>query len=237
MIKTKEFTELTGVSVRTLHYYDEIGLLEPCVIDGKTGYRYYNNESVMRMQEILFFREVGFSLKEVREIIDSPDYERKWAFEELKKLLLLKKNRLENLIMSIDDAIKGRNVMGNFSNKEELQYKKNLKMRWKKGNGNGKGAIEETEYNVLDPDMEMFVKEFNLYMIAGMEPRSMVVQEMVMSLKHHITANYYVCTEEVLRNLAKKFGENEIYRKSVNKCGAGVADFISEAIKIYCDSN
>ena len=73
----KDFAELCSVSGRTLHYYDEIDLLKPSFTDEWTGYRYYNEDSLMRMQEIMFYRELDFSLKSIKEILSSPDYEKR----------------------------------------------------------------------------------------------------------------------------------------------------------------
>ena len=93
-MQIKEFAELTGVSVRTLHYYDEIGLLRPAHVDAYTGYRFYDNNSLNRMQEILFYRELDFSLKSIGAILSSPNYDKAKALQEQKKLLTLKKERL-----------------------------------------------------------------------------------------------------------------------------------------------
>ena len=82
----KEFARLTGVSVRTLHYYDEIGLLRPATVDEQTGYRFYDEASLLRMQEILFYRELDFPLKSIAEILSSPHYSKEEALEEQKKL-------------------------------------------------------------------------------------------------------------------------------------------------------
>ena len=105
-MQIKDFAEFTGVSVRTLHYYDEIGLLTPANVDRHTGYRYYDETSLLRMQEILFYRELDFSLKSIREILSSPDYDKEKALHQQKKLLILKKQRLEKLISAIDGAVK-----------------------------------------------------------------------------------------------------------------------------------
>ena len=110
-MQIKEFARFTGVSVRTLHYYDEIGLLPPAQVDKSTGYRYYDENSLLRMQEILFYRELDFSLKSIGEILSSPNYDKTRALKEQKEMLLLKKERLENLISAIDSAMKGENVM------------------------------------------------------------------------------------------------------------------------------
>lgn len=83
-MKIKEFADFTGVSVRTLHYYDEIGLLMPAFVDKTTGYRFYDEKSFLRMQEILFYRELDFSLKTIREILSSPNYDKKQGTERAK---------------------------------------------------------------------------------------------------------------------------------------------------------
>ena len=117
-MQIKEFADFTGVSVRTLHYYDEIGLLKPAFVDKTTGYRFYDEKSFLRMQEILFYRELDFSLKRIEEILSSPNYDKSKALNEQKQLLTLKKERLERLISAIDGAVKGENVMSAFDNSE-----------------------------------------------------------------------------------------------------------------------
>ena len=129
-MQIKEFAEITGVSVRTLHYYDEIGLLRPADVDRVTGYRFYDDQSLLRMQEILFYRELGFSLKSIGEILSSPNYDKDKALKEQKQLLVLQKERLERLIDAIDNAAKGENVMKAFDNSEFEKYKFEAKKRW-----------------------------------------------------------------------------------------------------------
>lgn len=237
MFKAKEFTELTGVNVRTLHYYDEIDLLKPCVIDERTGYRFYDNESILRMQEILFFKEVGVPLKQIRTIINSQDYDRKQALEEHRKLLILKRNRLDKLISSIDDAIKGRNIMCNFEDKEFRLYKKSLKERWGKNIKAEDCDFVQQEIDVLEPYMGILVAEFNLYMLADFSADSLITQEMVRKLKREITIHDHTCTNELLKDFANKCKCNEIYKKSIDKYGEGTAEYISTAITIFCDNN
>ena len=130
----KEFAELTGVSVRTLHYYDEIGLLKPSYVDEQNGYRFYDETSLERMQEILFYRELDFSLKSIAEILASPNYDKPKALAEQKRLLTLKKNRLERLIAALEQAEKGEITMSAFDNSEyetaRQQYEDEAKQRW-----------------------------------------------------------------------------------------------------------
>ena len=129
-MQIKEFAEFTGVSVRTLHYYDEIGLLKPACVDGFTGYRYYDENSLLRMQEILFYRELDFSLKSIGEILSSSNYDKNKALKEQKHLLMLKKERLERLISAIDGAVKGENIMRAFDNSEFEKHKAEAKEKW-----------------------------------------------------------------------------------------------------------
>ena len=122
-LQINEFAKLTGVSVRTLHYYDEIGLLKPAEIDKWTGYRFYDAISLEKMQQIMFYRELDFSLKSIMKILSSPDYDKEKALNEQKKLLILKKERLEKLISAIDSAKKGENIMNAFDNTKFEIYK------------------------------------------------------------------------------------------------------------------
>jgi DNA-binding transcriptional MerR regulator len=131
-MQIKEFAEFTGVSVRTLHYYDEIGLLTPAFVERTTGYRFYDENSLLRMQEILFYRELDFSLKSIREILSSSNYNKSKALDEQKQLLMLKKERLERLISAIEGAMKGENVMTAFDNNEFEKYKSEVKEKWGK---------------------------------------------------------------------------------------------------------
>ena len=128
-MQIKEFAELTGVSVRTLHYYDEIGLLKPSEVDAQTGYRFYDEKSLERMQEILFYRELDFSLKTIGHIISSPDYDKQQALSRQRQLLLAKKERLERLIDALDGLEKGEGFMKNEYEDLKNKYAEEVKQR------------------------------------------------------------------------------------------------------------
>ena len=132
----KEFANLIGVSVRTLHYYDQIELLKPAIVDEQTGYRYYDEKSLERMQEILFYRELDFSLKSICLILSSPDYDKEKAIREQRRLLLLKKERLERIIQALDVYQKGENVMKAFDNTEFEAVRKQYEEEAKEKGGN-----------------------------------------------------------------------------------------------------
>lgn len=110
MRTVKEISDLTGISVRTLHYYDEIGLLKPTE-KSDAGYRLYDDKALETLQQILFFREFNISLKEIKAVLDNPALERNQILQVQRKMLVTKKERMERLIASIDDILKGENKM------------------------------------------------------------------------------------------------------------------------------
>lgn len=110
MRTVKEVSDLTGISVRTLHYYDEIGLLKPTE-KSDAGYRLYDDKALETLQQILFFREFDISLKEIKAVLDNPALERNQILQVQRKMLVTKKERMERLIASIDDILKGENKM------------------------------------------------------------------------------------------------------------------------------
>ncbi len=236
----KEFARFTGVSVRTLHYYDEIGLLMPAHVDSITGYRYYDENSLLRMQEILFYRELDFSLKSIGEILSSPNYDTRKSLEEQKILLTLKKERLERLISSIDDAMKGENIMKAFDNGEFEKYKAEAREKWGETNAYKEHA-EKTEnytkqkWNELAQGMDGIMQEFAVCMRNNETPDSADAQKLVKKLQSHITENYYHCTDGILAGLGQMYVADERFKSNIDKHAEGTAEFIGKAIEAYCN--
>ena len=110
MMTVKEIAELTHISARTLHYYDEIGLLEPTA-KSEAGYRLYDDKALETLQQILFFREFDIPLKEIKALMNSPVFDRNQILQMQRKMLVAKKERMERLIASIDDILRGENRM------------------------------------------------------------------------------------------------------------------------------
>ena len=234
----KDFAKACGVSVRTLHYYDEIGLLKPSFVDEWTGYRYYDENSLLRMQEIMFYRELDFSLKNISQIISSPYYDKEKALSQQKKLLVLKKERLEKLILSIDDAMKGKVVMNAFDNSEFEKYKDEAKEKW----GNTTAYAEYSEksknygkdkFSSISGEMAEIFGKFNRAM-KNSDADSDESQALVKELQDYITNNFYTCTKEILSGLGQMYVYDERFKNNIDKAGEGTAEFVSEAIKIYC---
>ena len=110
MKTVKDVSEITGVSIRTLRYYDEIGLLKPTELT-EAGYRLYDNKALEKLQEIMFFRELEIPLTDIKKIMDSPNYDKEQALLAQKSLLEQKRNRLNGIIELITDVMKGVNTM------------------------------------------------------------------------------------------------------------------------------
>jgi len=237
-MQIKEFSELTGVSVRTLHYYDEIGLLTPASVDENTGYRFYDENCLLRMQDILFFRELDFPLKSILEILSSPNYDRKKALKEQRNLLALKKERLERLISAIDGAVKGENVMTAFDNGKFEKYKEEAKARWgktaayKEYEEKSRNRSADAEKSLGDGLMDLF-RELGAMRDAA--PGSAEVQSWVKKLQAYITEHYYTCTPEILRGLGEMYAAGGSMTENIDAAGGtGTAALARSAIIEYC---
>lgn len=240
----REFAKLTGVSVRTLHFYDEIGLLRPSSVDEQNGYRFYDDESLARMQEILFYRELDFPLKEIRMILSSPDYDKQNALKEQKHLLTLKKERLERLISALDSVVKGENVSMNVFDNSEFEakreeYTKEAREKWGDTAAYRESAEKTANYSKdkwkqVNTAMDEIMSEFADCKRKGHAPDSKEAQALVKKFQDFITENYYTCTKEILAGLGEMYVADERFMKNIDRHGDGTAQFMSDAIKTYC---
>ena len=230
-MQIQEFAKFTGVSVRTLHYYDEIGLLKPASVDRVTGYRYYDENSLLRMQEILFYRELDFSLKNIGEILSAPHYDKGEALRKQKEMLMLKKERLERLISAVDGAMKGENIMSAFDNSKFEQYKAEAKAKW----GNTEAYKEYEQRGKNDQNDAMMAIFAQIGQVLQLDPAAAEVQALVGKLQQFITDNYYTCTKQILRGLGQMYVADERFKENIDRAGgAGTAEFVAKAIEIYC---
>ena len=241
-MSVKEFAELTGVSVRTLHYYDEINLLKPAEIDENNGYRFYDRTALERMQEILFYRELDFPLKSICEILSSPDYDKQKALSEQKKLLVLKKERLERIISAIDNAEESEVVMKALNNNDyeaaRKQYEAEAKERWgkteayKEHTDKTKNYSKDKWQSVTD-GLDSIFGEFAECMKGGSTPDSEAAKALAEKLQKHITDNFYTCTNEILLGLGQMYVCDERFTQNIDKHGVGTAEFVNKAIIEY----
>ncbi len=240
MMTVNEVSKLTGVSIRALQYYDKIGLLHPAAYT-EAGYRLYDDTALERLQNILLFRELEFSLKDIKSILQSPDFDRGKALEQQIALLTLKKEHLENLI-AFAHGIKmiGENKM-DFSvfDKSKLEeYAKEAKSKW--GNTETYGEFmekskcrsKETDEAIANGLMTIF-SDFGK--IKDASPDSESAQGLVKRLQGYITEHYYNCTKEILASLGKMYEGNEAFTQNIDAVGGvGTAQFAGTAIELYC---
>ena len=240
MLTVNEVSRLTGVSIRTLQYYDRIGLLHPAEYT-EAGYRLYNDACLERLQQILLFRELEFSLKEIREILDSPSFDRSKALAQQIELLTLKKEHIENLI----DLAKGIKRMGvkkltfdAFDTKKIDEYAAQAKASWgdtaaykeyeERSKGRTKADIQKINVQLMD-----IFAEFGA--IRDTDPASEPAQALVKKLQDFITENMYTCTDEILSGLGKMYASVGDFTTNINKYGGdGTAEYAAAAIENYC---
>lgn len=242
-MSVKEFAELTGVSVRTLHYYDEINLLKPAEIDENNGYRFYDRTALERMQEILFYRELDFPLKSICEILSSPDYDKQKALSEQKKLLILKKERLERIISAIDNAEESEAIMKALNNNDyeaaRKQYESEAKERWGKTEAYKEHTEKTKDYSKdkwqsVTDGLDSIFGEFAECVKDGNAPDSEAAKALTEKLQKHITDNLYTCTNEILSGLGQMYVCDERFTQNIDKHGVGTAEFVNKAIIEYC---
>lgn len=241
-LKINEAAKLTGISVRTLHYYDQIDLLRPEETT-EAGYRLYGEASMERLQQILFFRELGFSLKDIQKIMNNPAFDRTGALENHRRLLVLQRDRLERLIALVDRTMKGESNMSfqefDMSEVEEAKrkYAKEAEERWggteawAESQRRTKGYSKE-DWARISAEQETVYRGFAAAMDKG--PASPEAQQSVADWQALITKCFYPCSNEILAGLGKMYVADERFTKNIDRFGEGLADFISRAIQVYC---
>ena len=239
MMKTvKEISRLTGVSVRTLHYYDEINLLKPTETTD-AGYRLYDDTALERLHSILLFRELQFPLGEIKAILDSNGFDKEAALKEQIKLLEMQKNRLDKIIDSARKLLMKGNDNMNFSafNKSEIdKYADEAKRKWE-----NTAAYKEfaEKHSDSDDKTEEFMQIFaEIGKIKHLEPDSQTVQSMIKKLQNFITENYYTCTDDILKGLGQMYIADKRFKNNIDSAGGnGTAEFTAQAINTYYKNN
>ena len=241
MRTVKEVSRITGVSVRTLHYYDAIGLLKPTKVT-EAGYRMYDDTALSRLQNILLFRELQFPLKEIKVILDSHGFSQEEAIAQQIKLLELQYKHIGELIsFAREIQTKGVRTMNFevFNTNEIEQYKEEVKAKW----GHSKAyreyeqrASSQSEHNYdkfADEIMSLFTK---LGALKQFPPTDKAVQEKVAVLQSYINENFYTCNNEILKELGEMYVCDERFKKNIDHFGGeGSGEFVRQAISVYCD--
>lgn len=234
-----EVGRLTGISVRTLHHYDAIGLLKPSRVTD-AGYRLYDEKALERLQNILLFRELQFPLKEIKAILDNPDFDPKEALGQQIQLLELQRKHIDDLISLAREIQKGGTNQMDFHafQKTEIdQYAQEVKERW--GTTEAYAEYEEKRKGKTDTELEATAnKMMELFAELGRlqkhAPEEAVVQEKIGELQAFITEHYYHCTDEILHGLGEMYVGDARMKRNIDKAGGeGTAEFVRKAIGSY----
>jgi len=235
-----ELAGLAGISVRTLHYYDEIGLLKPSKVND-SGYRFYDDDNLERLQEIMLFRELEFPLKDIKRIIDNPKFDRAKALGDQLKILELKRKHLDDLIkhtrrLRVQEELRMDFKAYDTSKIEE--YKALAKEAW----GDTEAYKEYEAKSAAQSDVEKRQASEDLMNIffefgdlKGKDPKDAEVQKQVKKLQDFITEKYYRCTNEILAGLGRMYVAGGEMTTNIDVAGGkGCAAFVSKAIEEYC---
>ncbi|RAU92376.1 MerR family transcriptional regulator [Paenibacillus sp. YN15] len=243
-MKVKEVAELTGVSVRTLHHYDEIGLLKPEEVT-ESGYRIYSAANLETLQQILFFRELGFSLGKIKEIITDLDYDRNEALALQRRMLVDRRGQLDRMIEVIDQTIRHYKGEIHMSDKEKFAgfdftkgnlYEKEARQRWGDEAVNRSnaqlGAMSKEEQEKLGQEMNDIY--FKLADLRQLPPESEEAQAAIKLWWEYLNrmGSY---SYEAFKNLGQMYVDDERFTKNIDKFGEGLALFMRDAMAVFAD--
>jgi MerR family transcriptional regulator, thiopeptide resistance regulator len=239
----KRLADLAGVSVRTLHYYDQIGLLKPKSYS-QIGYRQYDEEDVVRLQQIMFFRELDFGLGEIQKIMAQPGFNVLEALQSHQILLAKKTNRMNDLRETVERTIrkmKGEVEMEikeyyqGFSDQQIAKYRDEVRHRW------GEDTLNKSEARVTGMGKEKFAalqdeageifKTISLNMSEGVD--SPKVQEQIGRWRQWLE-NFYTYSDEAVLGLGRVYSQHEDFVAFFNKIHPGLPEFMTQAIEYYC---
>ena len=242
----KEIADLAGVTTRTIRYYDEIGLLAPADI-GENGYRFYDNDSLLQLQQILFFRELEVPLKEIDLIINHPGFNLMDALDKHRSLLKDRTKRLNVLIATVNrtiKAIQGENEMAKedyFKGFDEILYENELKERW---GSTLRYTESRKKWESFSKEQKETIKAEGVRIAAQMvgtdpniSPGDADVQAAVGEYHMYLNKYFYTCDVSSLRGLADMWVEDARFAVNYERIREGGAKFVREAVYIFCDNN
>lgn len=246
MYKINEISKITGISPRMLRHYDKLDLLRPNK-SNENNYRIYTDEDLCKLQEILFFKELDFSLEEIKIILKNPNYDRTEAFSHQKTILLKKIDRLNEIVLSLEDSINkirkeqkmSEKNFKSFSMEEIEKYQNEVKELY--GNTNAHKEYKEKTKDYKKDDFDKIQQEMNkklesiaIYMIKGFDSKE--VQGAIHEYREYINTNFYNCTIDIFRGLGELYISDKRFSENIDKIRTGLSEFLEKAIKFYCDN-
>ncbi len=241
MMTVREVSALTGVTVRALRHYDQIGLLRPTALS-ESGYRLYDESALVRLQCIMLYKTLEFPLKDIRAILDSPAFERNRALDQQIRLLELKREHIDN-VLTLARSLRtfGMDVehmkFEAFDTTKIEQYAAEARASWGdteawreyERKSHGRAPAEQKR---LGEGMMELMASFGR--LTGQSPDSPEAQALVLELKNYITEHYYTCTNEILRGLGRMYAGGGSMTENIDAAGGpGTGAFIAEAIERF----
>lgn len=239
MYTVGELAKMAGVSARTLRYYDQEGLLAPSAVSF-AGYRLYGDEAMSALAEILFFRELDFSIDEIHRVRSRPDYDAREALEKQRALLTLQRERLDRLIALAGRALKGEVLMElnafDMTEFEEAKakYADEARERWGDTDAYQQSTKRAASYGKADwarINAEMKAVFDGFAKLVGTAPDSPEAKALVRRWQALISSNFYDCSDEGMLGLASLYEADERFAKNIDKAGEGTARFMTAAIR------
>ncbi|WP_085523460.1 MerR family transcriptional regulator [Tuberibacillus sp. Marseille-P3662] len=246
-MKVKEVANLVGISVRTLHHYDDIGLLAPEETT-ESGYRLYSNENLETLQQILFFKELGFPLKKIKAIINSPSFDRLEALELQRQMLLEERKRIDRMVATIDKTTQHMKGGVEMSNKEKFEgfdfshnpYEQEARERWGDkavNRSNAKlGNMSKDEQQAMSDKMNAIYRR--LAALRKESPQSDEAQGAIKEWYDFLNSNfggYY--SLDVFKGLGQMYVDDKRFTQNIDQFGEGLAVFMRDAMAMYADRN
>lgn len=246
MYTVKQLSDLAGISVRTLHYYDELGLLKPSQVRAN-GYRYYDEAALLRLQQILFYREIGLELTLIKEILDRPDFDLLAALQSHRSVLQEKIKRLEKLVSTVDStimylagevAMNKKRLFEAFSDEKQKEYERSVRLQYgpetvnesiRRWNGYTKAEKEK-----IGEEGNQIYGDFLTAIEAGASAQSAEVQAIVQRWHSHIQY-FYEPTLEILRGLGELYTSHPDFIATFQKIHPQLPDYLQAAIAVYID--
>ena len=245
MYTVRQLSKLAGITPRTLHYYDEIGLLKPSRV-GDNGYRYYGEESLLRLQQILFYRALEMPLDQIKKTMGRRDFDIQSALESHKVELRKRMARMERLIITVDQTLlhlKGERDMSQkqffqaFSEEQQAEYEKEAMQRWdpatvKAANKRWKDTSAAEKQHIQD-EGEAVYQDLVRAMPRG--AASAEAQAGVERWRRHI-GNFWVPNDDQLLGLADLYNEDPRFKANFDRVDPGLAEFMRAAVKVYVEN-
>lgn len=241
MMSVGEAAKACGVSVRTLHHYDAIGLVRPSVVSD-AGYRLYDAQAIARLQTVLFYKELGFPLKDIARMMDSPGFDMRQSLADHRSLLLLQRERLNQLIALVDATMRGKEMKKIQTTQADIEqakarYAQEAKERWgHTPEWQAQQSRQPSPQEELSAAQQADAIFADFAALVGTAPNDPAVQALVARWQEHISQHHYPCSKEVLGSLGEMYVADERFTANLDRFGPGTAQLMSDAIRTFCQA-